>query len=76
MDSGTCVQILRGADHLDTTGLSCCVDFGEDTRWFEFGGTGAATSGSTAPAQTDARRFHRPTQGGRCKRTYCFADMR
>ena len=26
LDSGTCVQILREAGHLDTTSLSCVVD--------------------------------------------------
>jgi hypothetical protein len=28
LDSGTCVQILREAGHLDTTTLSCVVDLG------------------------------------------------
>jgi hypothetical protein len=28
LDSGTCVQILREAGHLDTTSLSCVVDLG------------------------------------------------
>ena len=28
LDSGTCIQILREAGHLDTTGLSCVVDLG------------------------------------------------
>ena len=51
LDSSRCVQILREAGHLDTTGLSCVVDLEYIPDGLDVAAWSAtSTSGSTAPA--------------------------